>query len=129
MTGGVHDQSRGVSIARGPLQSPRGHLFRPSHRGKVAATGRLLSGAGRPAVAAFSPHQNESSIRSAAALFGLVTVSQAALQKFAVRQDMATFGRAHAVYISPRTRTAGSFGSNSTSAHVSRSPSATSRLS
>src|SRR3954471_8936487 len=56
MTGGVHDQSRGVSIARGPLQSPRGHLFRPSHRGKVAATGRLLSGVGRPAVPAISPH-------------------------------------------------------------------------
>ena len=43
--------------------------------------------------------------------------------------DAYAFGRANAASISRRMRTARSFGSNSTSAHFSRSPSAMSRLS
>ena len=88
MIGGVHDQSRGASIARRPLQSPRRGLFRSSSRGKVAATSGGLLGIGRPTTPALSPRQNVLSIRSAAGLFGFVTFIQTALQKSAAHQKL-----------------------------------------
>jgi hypothetical protein len=89
INGGVHDQSRGASVARRALQSPRRGLFRSSSRGKVAPTSPGLLGIGRPATRAFSAHQNVPSFaQSAAAFFGFLTLSQAAPQKWAVYQKL-----------------------------------------